>query len=276
MMPYRAKNIFLAALAVAGSACGAQASKPKNTTGNSAGLPGIVEKAPGQFPSPLPGALESLSSHMVIPVLAPRVIPPNLSARTTSAESGYSVTLYRCQSEFPLNSPEIGNPPDCSGLTRHFGDFGATRYPSAAAARLAMATWKNRSTRFCAPNPASSQQLSLAPGVQGAILRAKGVFGYCEMRFVLRGWSVLIGGDASLFSIAEAKKEGLRVVEFMTEARIPVKDGTVVVQTAGDGNHTWLTWTIGRNLYSVGGYRSTSAAFAMAGSMTLVGGAAAQ
>ncbi len=91
------------------------------------------------------------------------------------------------------------------------------------------------------------------------------------MRFDLNGWSVLIGGNAALYSIAEAKLEGLRVIDLMTKVRMPAKNGIVVIQAAGDGNHTWLTWTIGQNLYTVSGYHFTSDAFAMAGSLATVG-----
>ncbi len=136
MMHQASKTIFFAVLAVAGSACGTQSSTPTNTTSAPDALSSLPQKALNQFPSPVAAALGSLSSHAPVPLLAPLTIPANLSAKTTSTKAGYTVSLYRCQSQFPLNSPEIGNPPYCSGLASYFGDFGGTHYPTAAAANL--------------------------------------------------------------------------------------------------------------------------------------------
>lgn len=269
-MPQAAKYILLAVLTVVGSACGTQASKPNNTTNNSVGISSLPEKPLSQFPSPASAALGSLSSHTPVPLAAPLSIPADLSAKITSTKLRYAVSLYRCQLQLPLNSPEIGNPPGCSGLASYVGEFGGTRYPTAGAARLGLSTLQEQPTRVCGPNSNSTQQVRLVRGVRGVLTSSKGVFGYCEMRFELNGWTILISGNVTLHSVAEAKQQGSRVVDLMTKVRMPGKNGVVVIQIAGDGNHTWLTWTIGQNLYAVSEYHSISAAFAMASSMTWV------
>ena len=271
-MAHRAtKNSILVVLALVGSACSTQASNTRNKASNPVVPYSLPQKSTGEFPSPVSAALASLSSRMPIPLLAPLAIPANLSAKTSSTQSGYKVSLYHCQSTLTLNSPEIGNPPNCSGSAPYFGDFGGTHYATASTANLSLSTLQNQRPRFCGPNSNSSQQVSLAQGVQGVLTSTKGVSGYCEMRFNSNGWSVLIGGNAALYSTAEAKQEGLRVIDLMTEVRMPAKNGIVVIQTAGDGNHTWLTWTTGENLYTVSGYHSTSSAFTMTKSLASVG-----
>ncbi len=263
--------LAVAVLAVVGSACGTQSSKPTNTTGTSVELSSLPKKPSSQFPSPVSAALGSLDLHASIPLLAPLTTPANLSAKTTSAESGYTVSLYRCESQLPLNSPEIGNSPNCSGLAPYVGEFGGTHYPTAATASLRLVTSQNQQTRFCGPKTNSSQRVRLVQQIRGVLTGTKGVSGYCEMRFELNGWSVLIGGNAALYSIAGATQEGLRVIDLMTKIRMPAKTGIIVIQTVGDGNHTWLTWTLGQNLYTVSGYHFTSTAFAMAGSIAVFG-----
>ena len=272
-MVHRAtKNSVLVVLALVGSACGIRASSTKNTASNPVVSYGLPQKSTGEFPSPLSAALESLSSHMPIPLLAPSAIPADLSAKTSSTQSGYKISLYHCQSKLTLNNSEIGNAPNCSGSASYFGDFDGTHYATASTANLWLSTLQNQRTRFCGPNSNSSQQVGLARGVQGVLTSTKGASGYCEMHFDLNGWSVLIGGNAALYSIAEAKQEGSRVIDLMTKVRMPAKNGIVVIQTAGDGNHTWMTWTTGENLYTVSGYHSTSSAFSMTGSLASVRG----
>ena len=270
-MNHRAASSCLLVLTLVGSACGTQASSgSRNATGTSVAVSNIPEIALSRFPPPVHAALVSLSSRMRVPMIAPLTIPANLSAKLTIAKSGYAVSLYRCESRFPLNSPEIGNPPNCSGLAPYFGAFGVTRYPTAAAAHVWLSISQKQRTTFCGPNTNSPQRVSLVRGIEGVLIGTKRISGYCEMHFELNGWNVVVGGNATLYSIAEARQEGLRVVDIMSKVRMPANSGNIVIQTAGDGNHTWLSWTIGQSLYTVSGYHSSSAAFAMAGSMAFV------
>ena len=265
------KIMLLAALAVVGSACGAQSPRPTSTTATRVAPSSLPRKITSEFPSPVSAALGYLASHTSMPLLAPLTIPANLSAKATSTKSGYTVSLYRCQSQFPLNSPEIGGPPNCSGLASYIGEFGGTDYPTSVTANLQLLNSQIQSARFCGSNSNVSQRVNLVQGIQGVLNGTKGVSGYCEMRFELDGWSVVIGGNAALYSISSAKREGQRVIGQMTKVRLPGKDGIALIQIAGDGNHTWLGWTRGQNLYVVGAYHFASAAFAMAGSSAVVG-----
>ena len=267
----RAARRSLLVLTLIGSACGTQASSGQTATGDkSAVVSNIPKRALSQFPPPISAALTSLSSRMPMHLVAPLTIPSNLSAKLTIAKSGYTVSLYRCESGFPLNSPEIGSPPNCSGLAAYIGAFGGTRFATVAAAHRSLVNSQRQQTRFCGPNTNTSQRVSLLRGVQGVLIGTKRISGYCELHFDLSGWSVFVGGNAALRSIAAAKQEGLRVVDIMSKVRMPANSGNIVIETAGDGNHTWLTWTIGQSLYTVSGYHTSSAAFAMAGSMAFV------
>lgn len=263
------KLIVLVALAVVGSACSAQAPTATNTTATSAKSSGLPQKTSSQFSFPVSAALGYLAPHESMPLLAPFTISPNLSATATVTKSGYKVRLYRCNSQLPLNSPEIAQPPNCSGLAPYIGEFGGTHYPTAATAKLRLSSSQSQHPGSCGPNTTSSQKVSLAQGVLGVLDSTKDASGYCEMRFQFKGWSVLISG-AALYSISEAKREGLGVIDQMAKIRLPAKNGVVTIQTAGDGNHTWLTWLLGQDLYTVSGYHSTSSAFVMAGSTTVV------
>ncbi len=270
-MIHRAARRSLLVLTLIGSACGTQASiGPRITAGKSAVVSNIPKRALSQFPSPISAALASLSSRMPMPLVAPLAIPANLSAKSTIAKSGYAVSLYRCESRFPLNSREIGSPPNCSGLAAYFGAFSGTRLTTTAAAHRLLSNAQRQQTRFCGPNTNSPQRISVIRAVQGVLIGTNRFSGYCEMYFDLSGWSVFVGGNAVLRSIAAAKQEGLRVVDIMSKVRMPANSGNIVIETAGDGNHTWLTWTIGQSLYTVSGYHTSSAAFAMAGSMAFV------
>jgi len=85
--------------------------------------------------------------------------------------------------------------------------------------------------------------------------------------FDLNGWSVVIGGGAALNSLSAAKHEALRIIGFMREVQMPQKHGVVVIQTAGDGDHTLVDWTYGNSLYSISSYHSADEAFSMVGSI---------
>lgn len=203
----------------------------------------------------------------LLPVLAPNKIPPKLSAKTSDTQTSYKVNLYQCQSPLPLNSPKIGNPPWCSGLAHYFGDFGGTQYSSSANASDWLKTLENQRTQFCGPIANRSIEVSLDQRVHVLMTGTEGTTSYCKMTFDLNGWSVVIGGGATLYSISVAKQEALQIIGFMREVHMPEKHGVVVIQTAGDGDHSFVDWTYGSNLYSISSYHSVSEAFSMAGSI---------
>ena len=107
----------------------------------------------------------------------------------------------------------------------------------------------------------------MSQGTQVTMTSTGGSTGYCKMTFDLNGWSVVIGGGATLNSLSAAKQEALRIIGLMGEVLMPQKHGVVVIQTAGDGDHAFVDWNYGSSLYSISSYHSADEAFSMAGSI---------
>ena len=203
----------------------------------------------------------------MLPVLAPNKIPSKLSAKTSYTQTSYKVSLYQYQSILPLNSPKIGSPPWCSGLAHYFGDFGGTQYSTSASADHWLRVINRHRTQFCGAIANRSIKVGVSQGAQVTMTSTGGSTGYCMMTFDLNGWSVVIGGGATLNSLSAAKQEALRIIGLMGEVQMPQKHGVVVIQTAGDGDHTLVDWTYGSSLYSISSYHSANEAFSMVGSI---------
>jgi hypothetical protein len=201
------------------------------------------------------------------PVLAPSKIPTKLSAKTSYTQTPYKVSLYQCQPPLPLNSSKIGNPPWCSGLAHYFGDFDGTQYSTSASADHWLKILDGQRTQFCGAIAMRSIKVGVSQGTQVTMTSTGGSTGYCMVTFDLNGWSVVIGGGATLNSLSAAKHEALRIIGLMGEVQMPQKHGVVVIQTAGDGDHAFVDWTYGNNLYSISSYHSADEAFSMAGSI---------
>ena len=249
------------------ASCGTSAASPKHAHTTSSSMPPYKLRSTSLFPSPISNALGYLVGKNLLPVLAPNKIPSKMSAKTSYTRTSYKVSLYQCQSPLPLNSPKIGNPPWCSGLARYFGDFGGTKYSSSASARSWLKTIENRRSQFCGTIANRSIEVSLNQGMHVVMTGTESTTGYCKATFDLNGWSVKIGGGATLYSMSSAKQESLQIIGFMREVHMPVKHGEVVIQTAGDGDHAFVDWTYGKSLYSISSYHSASEAFSMAGSI---------
>ena len=219
------------------------------------------------FPSPISTALEYLVGKNLLPVLAPNKIPSKLSAKTSDTQTSYKVSLYQCQSPLPLNSPKIGSPPWCSGLAHYFGDFGGTQYSTSASADHWLRVINRHRRQFCGAVANRSIKVGVSQGTQVTMTSTGGSTGYCKMTFDLNGWSVVIGGGATLNSLSAAKQEALRIIGLMGEVLMPQKHGVVVIQTAGDGDHAFVDWNYGSSLYSISSYHSADEAFSMAGSI---------
>ena len=249
------------------ASCGNLASSPKNAQATSGSKLPYKFRSTSLFPSPISTALGYLTGKNLLPVLAPNKIPPKLSAKTSDTQTSYKVSLYQCQPSLPLNSPKIGSPPWCSGLAHYFGDFGGIQYSTSASASDWLKTIENRRAQFCGPIANRSIEVSLDQGVHVVMTGTQGTTGFCKVTFNLNGWSVVIGGGATLYSMSVAKQEAVQIIGFMREVHMPEKHGVVVIQTAGDGDHAFVDWTYGKNLYSISSYHSASKAFSMAGSI---------
>ena len=261
------RRAFTSLLVVTTAACGNLASSPKNAQATSGSKLPYKLRNTSLFPSPISTALGYLTGKSLLPVLAPNKIPSKLSAKTSDTKTSYKVSLYQCRPPLPLNSPKIGSPPWCPGLAQYFGDFGGTQYSTSSSASDWLKTLESRRSQFCGPIAYRSIEVTLNQGVHVVMTGTEGTTGFCKVTFDLNGWSVVIGGGTTLYSISAAEQDALRIIGFMREVHMPEKHGMVVIQTAGDGDHAFVDWTYGNNLYSISSYHSVGAAFSMAGSV---------
>jgi hypothetical protein len=261
------RNAVIGLLVVTIASCGNLSSSSKGVQATSGSKLPYKLRSSALFPSPISTALEYLVGKNSLPVLAPNKIPTRLSAKTSSTQTSYNISLYQCQSPLPLNSSKIGNAPWCSGLAHYFGNFGGTRYSTSASAGHWLKVLTSHRTQFCGAIANRSIKVGLSQGTQVTMTSTGGSTGYCKMTFDLNGWSVVIGGGTTLNSLSAAKQEALRIIGLMGEVQMPEKHGVVVIQTVGDGDHTLVDWTYGNSLYSISSYHSASEAFSMAGSI---------
>ena len=260
-------RLFIVLIVTSTSSCGNLVSNPKQgqTTSGSKVPYQLISTA--LFPSPISTALSYLVGKNSFPILAPSKIPTKLSAKTSYTQTSYKVSLYQYQSILPLNSPKIGSPPWCSGLAHHFGNFSGTQYSTSVSAGHWLRVLNRHRTQFCGAIATRSIKVGVSRGIHIVLSGTEGTTRYCEMTFYLNGWSVVIGGGATLSSLSAAKHEALRIIEFMREVQMPQNHGEVIIQTVGDGDHAFVDWTYNSNLYSISSYHSANEAFSMAGSI---------
>jgi hypothetical protein len=213
------------------------------------------------FPQPVAAALKYVGTRTEVPIKGPTAIPEGLSARAQASAKQYSVTLYRCPDQDPLNSTEIGEP-SCQGLAQLFGSFGGQRYGSVAGARRALVRAESSDALGC-PKVRSlrSHDMRLSGGIV-ATVQSSGR-SVCAVTWRDGTWSIELVG--SLFGGPQEEAES--VLGELDGHDLPRGSGQLLVDSAGDGEHTSTMWTEESDLYVASAYHSVTSAVSLASSM---------
>ena len=213
------------------------------------------------FPTALRRALTDVRRTVAFPVMAPTYLPPGrppyISVQEDATRWKYEVNLFRTAKELPLDSEAIGQPPN-SGLANVLGGFGGAGYAdrAQAAAELVRAAGG-----FVAPPPGGGLPRALAGGITAEVWAIGPGLG--AVLWHQDGWQIEVNQPppAALLTYARA------LSSYLARHPLPRGPGTMVVMAAGDGDHTWLAFRRGRDVYSAWDYHSARGAAAMASSM---------
>ena len=211
------------------------------------------------LPAPLATAGRLLSPATTIRVLLPATVPSGLSARATASPTSYRVSLYTCPTPLSLNDPQIGSGP-CGGLAQFFGTVTGVGYASISAAERAVRSALHAGPLGCPRTAKTSQRQLQLPG--GTTVLERSTRGRaCSDSWTEHGWSAeLVGGF--LLNRGAVQK----VVADLD--RLAVGHGIIVVDAAGDGDHTSISFRKSTVAYKVTSYHEPTVAVAMALSMT--------
>jgi len=206
------------------------------------------------YAAPIRQAFHDLAWKISLPLAGPEHIPPGLSATTKYTKTQYTVYLYRCTTMtgrsvlFPVNAPRIETSGDCSGLAQSFGYFEGQRFASAKQAKMKTLTaslWGPQSA--CYPHSVNEQTCEeRRPGV-----------------VEIHHWRVVLGGGFAEGGRAQSRWQQA-ILQSVQKTALPAPSGTILIQTAADGNHTEIVWQRGLMVYSVWTNRSSRQALELA------------
>lgn len=213
-----------------------------------------------------------------VPLEAPlQGLPPSVAGRyltaiTHAVSDHYAIDLWLTASPMPINNPAITQPPN-GGQADLVGGFGATTFPSHA---LATASLRPQNGAY---NPITSSlvhyPVNLGDGVQATFYSGK----YAGFVQWTKGkWTIQInnlppaqhGSPPTFLYLATH-----RIVAYLHTHPLPTARGLMVVQAAGDGDHTSLQWVKGSMVLQASNYHSAVEAIMMATSMRSFPGAIA-
>lgn len=276
--------ILAAALALAGCASSAHLGKPGPAQGGSGCAPATgagagpgtcpTQTAPaaaGSSPQPSPSLSSSeernwpslvveimsyAQRRTAVPVWAPAALPalpqPPNSAEVRAGESMYLAQLFVCPQPQPLNSPSVGSGA-CGAMASIYGNFGASAYPSQAAARTSfMAGWSP------AQGCADSRSVPIDPGLTATLFYSPASPSGCAAVWQDRGWQFDLYGDMRGGQPGDASPPWLEVARSVAthfEANpLPSGIGLFRCDIAADGLHSSASWVVGSDLYHVALY----------------------
>lgn len=211
------------------------------------------------LPAPLATAGRVVARATKVRVLLPATVPSGLSATTTASPTSYRVSLYACPAPQSLDDRQIGSGA-CGGLAQFFGSVAGAGYASAGAAQRAVRSALHAGPVGCPRTAKTSQRQLQLPG--GATVLVRSTRGRaCSDSWTEHGWSTeLVGGF--LLNRGAVQKVAADL------GRLAVGHGIVVVDAAGDGDHTSISFTKNTVAYTVTSYHEPTVAVGMALSMT--------
>lgn len=208
------------------------------SSGSSSGEPA----SSGQFPSLVATALNSLASHTGLPLWGPTALPRGNSATATAGVSSFAVNVFACPTPEPLNGPGVGQG-SCGAMASFGESFGATVYPSAAAALAQLPGPPVPSLSGYASRP-----MALPGNLVGTRWLMSGMSGPGDtlaIRWQEGDWTIWV-----TYSDARVVAEAVAVA--LQQYRLPPHPGVLVVDSAPDGQHTTIKWAVGDVVYQAG------------------------
>ncbi len=212
------------------------------------------------FPSVVTAAMSYIQPRTKIALMAPTYIAQQQSGQYLTAlvqanATSYSVTIRSLNKPLPINSPDI-NDPQYNGLAQWMGGFGADKYATLSAAHAAL----NRSLSYAEHLTGTPHPIYLGSGVTGELYN--GIYaGTITWHMGTWQFQVNNGNPTANVSVAEA------IITQVQNAALPREQGKMVVQNAGDGEHTQLAFLSGTTLMTVANYHSSTDALKMASSI---------
>lgn len=203
-------------------------------------------------------ALQQLPASTAAPRWGPTVLPRGNSAVVAAAARSFQVSVFRCPVPEPIDSPLVGQQA-CGSMESVAESFGATEYPSAAAAHAALpgagvsVPPGGESVAYPLPGGLVAQRV-VAVSSAGAALTV-------EVLWHEGDWAVSVSGGVGQRAAATM------IARLLQQYRLPPDPGVLAVTVAPDGQHTTITWATGDEVLHVSSYHQAAHAIAMAASM---------
>ena len=233
----------------------------------SAGSPEHRKPASGQ--AAIADALGSVARTTTVPLWGPQaraIHAPDLrghhvlSAETMSTRNQYAVSFIATVKPYPVNSPLLKLPPN-TGLAQLVGDFSGQRYRSVVAAQGALTNLH--------PPASPPHRMEITTTIQADEWTQEGLAVWHQ-----DGWLVEMNGLAAS-SVTQGIYEQIaqKMVHRLSHTALPANHGIIIVDVAGDGEHTLVSWRVGRIVYRTSSEFLPSTAIGMAASMRPISGA---
>lgn len=227
----------------------------------SAGSPEHRKPASGQ--AAIADALGIVARTTTVPLWGPQaraIHAPDLrghhvlSAETMSTRNQYAVSFIATVKPYPVNSALLKLPPN-TGLAQLVGDFSGQRYRSVVAAQGALTDVH--------PPASPPHRMEITPTIQADEWTQAGLVVWHQ-----DGWLVEMNGlAASSVTQRIYAQIAQKMVHRLSHTALPAKHGIIIVDVAGDGEHTLVSWRLGRLVYRTFSEFLPSTAIGMAASM---------
>ncbi len=197
------------------------------------------------LPSPLGTAARVIQAKTAVPIEAPSVLPPSLSAKATVSRTHYAVSLYECPAQLRFGTPAIGEG-SCAGSAHEFGSFSGEQEASAGAARAVTRTAVTTPPGCPAGRKLIRRRTDNVTAVQE---ETGGTVRDCAFTWTLGQWTVELHGDVTSFEATEA--EWLVRSEFAGPLSLPKAPGVLVIHETASTYHVLARWSRGSTVYGV-------------------------
>ncbi len=194
-----------------------------------------------------------------------------LAATASATANQYHVSLQLSTTRAGLNSPVLYQPSN-TGLAAVIGGFGATEFKTATQAlrQVEVTPQSTTSYGFGYINPRAqhlkSSRMNLGLGIWSSV--------YTGRNTVLIDWR-----EGEWFfqvhdmQMNSAKGAAMQLVRYLHTHLLPETHGMLMMDNAGDGQHTYLSYAVGNVVYNDWDYHHALSAARMAVSMTSYQGA---
>ncbi len=212
------------------------------------------------FPSVVTEAMTYIQPRTKIALVAPTYIAQQqtgqyLTALVTANATSYNVNIRSLNKPLPINSPDISDP-QYNGLAQWVGGFSAKKYATASASHAAF----NQSFSYASHLSGIPHSIYLGSGVTGKLYSGQ-YTGTITWQMGTWQFQVNNGTTSANVSIAET------IINQVQHTPLPHEQGEMVVQNAGDGEHTQIAFLTGTTLMIAANYHSATDALQMTSSM---------